>query len=100
MPRPVSNWRGVFRLIDIGNSSARRNVIPSFLRSIVHGGLSRIGRCVGRLPLGTRTLRDWAPVVFARLKEFGPYALMELLLPGGSVLALTVWLYRRRRKLA
>lgn len=74
--------------------------MPSLLRSIIEGGLLRIWRCVGRLPLGTRTLRGWAPVMFAGLKELGPYALMELLLPGGSVLALTVWLYRRRRKVA
>jgi hypothetical protein len=78
----------------------RCKVIPSLFRSIVNGGLSRICLYLERLPLGTRTLRGWAPVVFARLKEFGPYALMELLLPGGSVLALSVWLYRRRRKLA
>lgn len=70
----------------------------SFLRSIVNGRLVPIWRWIGRWPLGTRTLSAWAPVVFARVKELGPYAMMELLLPGGSVLALTVWLYRRRRK--
>lgn len=79
MPRQMSNWRGIFRLIDIGNNSVRSNVITSLFRSIINGGFSRIGRYI---------------------KEFGPYALMELLLPGGSVVALTVWLYRRRRKLA
>jgi hypothetical protein len=29
---------------------------------------------------------------------FAPYALMELVLPGGSVMALLLWLYRRQRK--
>ena len=29
------------------------------------------------------------------LRQFGPYILLELLLPGGSILALALWLYRR-----
>jgi hypothetical protein len=32
------------------------------------------------------------------LKALGPYAAIELLLPGGSLIALLVWLSRRRRK--
>jgi hypothetical protein len=48
--------------------------------------------------MGTRTLADWAAVVFARLKELAPYAAIELVLPGGSVVALTLWFYRRRKK--
>ena len=31
------------------------------------------------------------------LKRFGPYAAIEILLPGGSLLALLLWLYRRHR---
>ena len=31
------------------------------------------------------------------LKEFAPYAAIELVLPGGTVLAILCWLYRRRR---
>jgi len=37
-----------------------------------------------------------APVI-ARLKALAPYALIELVLPGGSVMALLLWLYRRRK---
>ena len=66
------------------------------IKSISQRALRCIRRFIERGPLGTRTLRAWAPRVIARLKEFGPYAMMELVLPGGSVLALTVWLYRRR----
>lgn len=55
--------------------------------------------CIGRWSLGTRTLAAWAAVAFARLKELAPYAAIELLLPGGSVVALTLWFYRRRKKL-
>jgi hypothetical protein len=45
-------------------------------------------------------LKGWgghAAVVIARLKALAPYALIELILPGGSVMALLLWLYRRRR---
>jgi hypothetical protein len=34
------------------------------------------------------------------LRELGPYALVELLVPGGSVLAVLLWLYRRHKKMA
>jgi hypothetical protein len=54
--------------------------------------------CIGRCPLGSRTLQVWLGLVFAKLKELAPYAAIELVLPGGSVVALTLWFYRRRRK--
>lgn len=31
------------------------------------------------------------------LKAFAPYAVIELLLPGGTLIAILCWLYRRRR---
>jgi hypothetical protein len=44
------------------------------------------------------TLQAWAAAVFATLKGLAPYAAIELLLPGGSLVALTLWFYRRRKK--
>jgi hypothetical protein len=44
-------------------------------------------------------LRGWSghrAAVAARLRELAPYAVM-LVLPGGSVMALLWWLYRRQR---
>jgi hypothetical protein len=32
-----------------------------------------------------------------QLKGRAPYALIELILPGGSVMALLLWIYRRRK---
>jgi hypothetical protein len=32
-------------------------------------------------------------------RDMGPYLLVEILLPGGSLLALALWLYRRRESL-
>ena len=45
------------------------------------------------LKLGAR-----ATAVAAKLRELAPYALIELILPGGSVMALMLWLYRRQRR--
>ena len=49
----------------------------------------------------------WAPVlanwigfaaaVIVRFRALAPYVLIELVLPGGSVMALLMWLYRRRK---
>jgi hypothetical protein len=64
-----------------------------------HLGPAAIWACVGQWQLGTRTLGAWAAVAFARLKDLAPYALIELLLPGGSVVALTLWFYRRRKRM-
>jgi hypothetical protein len=36
----------------------------------------------------------------ALLKDLGPYAAIELLMPGGSLLALLLWRYRRRKAAA
>jgi hypothetical protein len=54
-------------------------------------------RCAARWTLGLRNWRRSAGVIIVRLKALAPYALMELILPGGSVMALLLWLYRRRK---
>jgi hypothetical protein len=67
-------------------------------KSIFKGAPALIWAGIRRWRVGTRTPGAWAAVVFARLKDLAPYAVIELLLPGGSVLALTLWFYRRRKK--
>jgi hypothetical protein len=34
----------------------------------------------------------------AQARNLAPYAVLELVLPGGSLLALLLWLYRRQKK--
>jgi hypothetical protein len=48
---------------------------------------------------GTLKLRAYMTAVVAKLRTVAPYALIELILPGGSVMALLLWLYRRQRKM-
>jgi hypothetical protein len=38
----------------------------------------------------------WMQWIAEQLRTFGPYFAVELILPGGSVVALLLWLYRRR----
>ncbi|MGH8318167.1 MAG: efflux transporter outer membrane subunit [Steroidobacteraceae bacterium] len=40
----------------------------------------------------------WMVKGLALLKTLGPYALLELVLPGGTLFALLLWLYRRRHQ--
>jgi hypothetical protein len=37
------------------------------------------------------------PRLVAKLKDLAPYAALELVMPGGSVMALLLWFYRRQR---
>ena len=34
--------------------------------------------------------------IFAQVRSLGPYLAIELLLPGGSIVALLLWTYRHR----
>jgi hypothetical protein len=41
---------------------------------------------------------SWVNRGIAEVREFGPYAAAELLLPGGSILAILLWLYRHHKR--
>jgi hypothetical protein len=44
----------------------------------------------------TMSLLDILRPATLALRRLGPYALLELLMPGGTILALLLYLYRRR----
>jgi hypothetical protein len=44
-------------------------------------------------------LAGWIIRAGELLKQFGPYAAIEILLPGGTLIALLLWVYRGRRSL-
>jgi hypothetical protein len=39
---------------------------------------------------------SWIEWVVGQVRSLGPYLAVELILPGGSLLALLLWLYRHR----
>ena len=47
-----------------------------------------------------RKFRDYAVTVIGKLRDLAPYAVIELVLPGGSLMALLLWLYRRQKRVS
>jgi hypothetical protein len=45
-----------------------------------------------------RMVSAYVAAVVAKLRDLAPYAAIELLVPGGSLMALLLWLYRQRKK--
>ena len=41
------------------------------------------------------TITSWMLRGMAKIRVLAPYAAIELILPGGSLMALALWLYRR-----
>jgi len=39
---------------------------------------------------------SWIVWIIGQLRNLGPYLAVELILPGGSLVALLLWLYRHR----
>ena len=47
------------------------------------------------LASGSMRFAEWLTRAGATLRQLAPYAAIELLLPGGSLIALVLWIYRR-----
>jgi hypothetical protein len=62
-----------------------------------HSGLIPTPRHETLGPTAPRKLGAYVAVVLAKVKDLAPYAAIELILPGGSLVALVLWFYRRRR---
>lgn len=64
---------------------------PRIIRKLSFAGL--IARAMRALRMaGMKPLAELA----ARIRELGPYAVIWLLLPGGSLIALSMWVMRHR----
>jgi hypothetical protein len=44
-------------------------------------------------------MKTWLQWLFEHVREIAPYLAMELILPGGTLIVLALWLYRRRAAL-
>src|SRR5271154_2397189 len=93
----MSNWRCSIRLKVNNPYCPRVNSMFFLIQSVAANGLE-LWRKLYECTQGTTALRHRAATVFARFKAIAPYAAIELLLPGGSIIALTAWLLRRRKK--
>lgn len=51
----------------------------------------------GQLRFFRVNLGRWIGRIAALVRQLGPYAVVELVLPGGSLVALSLWLYRRHK---
>jgi hypothetical protein len=47
-----------------------------------------------------RKIGAYALTIIGKLRELAPYAAIELILPGGSLMALLLWIYRRQKRAA
>ena len=50
----------------------------------------------GRWGSGLRTVRNATARVVNSIRSLGPYVAIELILPGGTIIALALWAYRKR----
>ena len=48
----------------------------------------------------TTAQSSWIAHLATLMRSFGPYVVIELLLPGGSLIALSLWIFRHREELA
>jgi hypothetical protein len=82
--------------MDLGRRFVPGDLVRGFARTV--GRTSRLSVAVRAWQLrstaaapGSRTNR-----LVTRLRELGPYTAIALLLPGGSLIALAAWTFRRR----
>lgn len=71
---------------------------PMESTSIFNGGVAPNRNRYARYTPAPRKLSTYAAVVVAKLRNLAPYAVIELVLPGGSLMALLLWLFRRQKK--
>ncbi len=68
--------------------------------SSFNGGLVRNGRGYWRWTPLVRKLGASAAAVALKLKDLAPYAVVAFVVPGGALMALLLWFYRRRKGFA
>jgi hypothetical protein len=72
-------------------------ILSSESTAAFHSGLIPTPPAGALGPIAPRKLGAYAAAVFAKLRDIAPYAAIELILPGGSLIALALWFYRRQR---
>jgi hypothetical protein len=62
--------------------------------------LPPVNELKARRQVVTTAQSSWIARLATLMRSFGPYAAIELLLPGGSLIALSLWIFRHREDLA
>ena len=62
--------------------------------------LPPVNELKARRQVVTTAQSSWIARLATLTRSFGPYAAIELLLPGGSLIALSLWIFRHRGELA
>jgi len=62
--------------------------------------LPPVNELKARRQVVTTAQSSWIARLATLTRSFGPYAAIELLLPGGSLIALSLWLFRHREEIA
>jgi hypothetical protein len=74
-----------------------------FVNSFCYGHrpeLPPVNELKARRQVVTTAQSSWIARLATLMRSFGPYAAIELLLPGGSLIALSLWIFRNREELA
>lgn len=74
-----------------------------FVNSFCYGHraeLPPVNELKARRQVVTTAQSSWIARLATLMRSFGPYAAIELLLPGGSLIALSLWIFRHREELA
>jgi len=79
------------------------SILTLFVNSFCYGHrpeLPPVNERQARRQVVTTAQSNWIARVATLMRSFGPYAAIELLLPGGSLIALSLWIFRHREVLA
>lgn len=90
-PKNSGGLSKTLELLRLSDMEARKDTIASRRGAALAQTLRRVLRLSAPRPLG------WLRRLAACAKTLGPYAAIELLLPGGTLVVLALWLYRRHR---
>jgi len=86
-------------VFSIVNDDLERRTMMSSIEFTPTASSRLLANCSRYLRTATAPRKSGAyAAVLARLRDLAPYAAIELVLPGGSLMALLLWLYRRQKK--
>ena len=81
---------------DLGRRFALGARMPRFARTVGRTSRLNVAGRARALRHTTTGRSGWIDRLAAAMRELGPWAALALILPGGSLIALAAWAFRRR----